>query len=313
MENIKLSEIFERAEQLHPDTKREGESLPKPISKAEKEDESLRTIDDLKKIDEIKRGLGITPNKERKKSEFLEHLPRINGSIDLSQLKKIGKGGTHDVYSMNGNSHMVLKINRGVLHTVLKTGHPKIEGALLSKAKQYIDSQNNGYSKLYDAFSEENSMTEDVSIQRIKLEDGREIECVVVLQEGSNLFGKADTIDFNCANSDSILNQVDSDNEFENCVRDFLLRFENYINSTDNYIDLVGEKNVLMYKDGGKWRFKLGSVIKGDTRTDYSEAKRKIEAGEELSEEELNHYENGKKVSEFLNKLSQKVLGRDVC
>ncbi len=57
----------------------------------------------------------------------------------------------------------------------------------------------------------------------------------------------------------------------------------------------------------------MGSVIKGDTRTDYIEAKRKVEANEKLSEEELNHYENGRQVSEFLNKLSQKVLGRDVC
>ncbi len=252
MRNIEHSPIDETIEVQSLDTKESKEPLPKPISQQEREDESLKTIDDQKKIDEIKRGLGITSNKERKKIEFLKNLPRINGSIDLSQLKKIGKGGTHDVYSLNGNSQMVLKINRGVLHTVLKTGHPKIEGELLSKARQYINGQNEGYSRLYDSFGEENSMTEDVYIQKIRLEDGKEIECVVVLQEGSNLFGRADTIDFNCANSDSILAQVDSDKEFENCVREFLLRFENYMNSTDNYIDLVGEKNVLMHEERSK-------------------------------------------------------------
>ena len=303
MEKIEHSGRLESIEKLSPKLESSQEALP-TILKKEKEDESSQLIYDQKAIEEIKRGLGINSGEETKKSEFLQQVPRINGSIDLSQLKKIGKGGTHDVYSMNGDSNMVMKINRGVLHTILNTGHSKLEGTLLSKAKQYISGQNDGYSKLYGSFGEVNCMTEDVSIQKIKLDDRKEIECVVVLQQGSDLYGRSDVIDFNCEKSDSILDQVDSDNEFENCVREFLLRFENYINSTDNYIDLVGEKNVLMYKDGGKWRFKLGSVIKGDTRTDYLEAKRKIKANEELSEEELNHYENGKQVSEFLNKLS---------
>jgi hypothetical protein len=61
--------------------------LVKQASQEEKESVASQKIDDQRKIDEIKRSLGITS--ERRKVVFLERLPRVGNSINLCQLEKI--------------------------------------------------------------------------------------------------------------------------------------------------------------------------------------------------------------------------------
>lgn len=88
---------------------------------------------------------------------------------------------------------------------------------------------------------------------------------------GKGEFDEEDFLEFN-DKVKTIFEVVDSDKEFANCMREFLLRFKNYFEASGRFIDLVGQENVLFYKKEGKWTFKLGSVIKGENNEVLAEA-----------------------------------------
>jgi len=63
-----------------------------------------------------------------------------------------------------------------------------------------------------------------------------------------------------------IFELADTNQQFADCMREFLIRFKEYFEASGNFIDLVGEENVLFYQKDGNWSFKLGSVIKQETK-----------------------------------------------
>ena len=65
----------------------------------------------------------------------------------------------------------------------------------------------------------------------------------------------------------SIFELLNKDSGFKDKMGEFLLKFKEYFEASDNFIDLAGGKNVLFYQnDEGKWTYQIGSVIKGDKR-----------------------------------------------
>jgi hypothetical protein len=88
---------------------------------------------------------------------------------------------------------------------------------------------------------------------------------------GKGEFDEKDFLEFN-DKLKTIFELVDSDKEFADCMREFLLRFKNYFEDSGKFIDLVGQENALFYKEEGKWKFKLGSVVKGENKEVMAEA-----------------------------------------
>ncbi len=82
---------------------------------------------------------------------------------------------------------------------------------------------------------------------------------------GKEEFNEEDFLEFN-DKLKPIFELVDTDAEFADCMREFLLRFKNYFEASGRFIDLVGQENVLFYKEKGRWTFKLGSVVKGENK-----------------------------------------------
>ena len=82
---------------------------------------------------------------------------------------------------------------------------------------------------------------------------------------GKGEFDEKDFLEFN-DKLKTIFELVDSDKEFADCMREFLLRFKNYFEDSGKFIDLVGQENALFYKEEGKWKFKLGSVVKEENK-----------------------------------------------
>jgi hypothetical protein len=88
---------------------------------------------------------------------------------------------------------------------------------------------------------------------------------------GKEKFDEKDFLLFN-DKLKSIFELIDSDEEFADCMRGFLLGFKNYFGASGKFIDLVGQENVLFQKKETKWTFKLGSVIKGENKEVMTEA-----------------------------------------
>jgi hypothetical protein len=97
---------------------------------------------------------------------------------------------------------------------------------------------------------------------------------------GKEKFDEKDFLEFN-DKLKSIFELVDSDKEFADCMREFLLRFKNYFESSGRFIDLVGQENVLFHKEKGKWTFKLGSVVKGENKEVMAKAMQALEENPE--------------------------------
>ena len=96
-----------------------------------------------------------------------------------------------------------------------------------------------------------------------------------------------------------------TDISFRGKLIEILTHLKEYFHETGNFIDLVGEKNVLFYRDeNGQWQYKIGSVIKGDTIDEFNKAYKKSKnPAETLSKEESGQLKNGLAVSSFANKV----------
>jgi hypothetical protein len=82
---------------------------------------------------------------------------------------------------------------------------------------------------------------------------------------GSADFNEKDILLFN-EKLKPIFELAETNQQFANSMREFLIRFKDYFEASGHFIDLVGEENVLFYHKDGNWFFKLGSVIKRETK-----------------------------------------------
>jgi hypothetical protein len=114
---------------------------------------------------------------------------------------------------------------------------------------------------------------------------------------GKEEFDEKDFLEFN-DKLKSIFELVDSDKEFANCMREFLLRFKNYFEASGRFIDLVGQENVLFHQEDGKWTFKLGSVVKGENKEVMEEAMGTLDE----NPEKIN--EDQQMISQLMNQLA---------
>ena len=279
--------------------------VPEDIDSSEPIKLLSNAIEDQIQIDQIRSRLNSSLF-EQGSSSFFNSLKQENHSIDLRILSKIGHGGTHEVYMYERDRSYVIKINRALVDRVQKMDN-KTYGDLLNAAQTYVVSQKQRYGDLYLFMGSDNCLKEIPFVSNVVVENGRSIPTVVSVQESSDVFSK-EHVDFNCANLDQLLSLSKRDSGFKTMLQELLLRILKYQEQTGRFIDLIGEKNVLLFREKEQWHFQVGSVVKGDTIAGFEAARSKKEQGVALNIEENTNLLNGERISTFLEALKSAVL-----
>ena len=268
--------------------------------------------------EELREENDLEENKNTQRQSFINELPNKEGFVDFSQLQRIGHGGTHDIYVYPKNPAFVIRLNRSVLEKAYGIGQAELPPEMRKTADEYVEDENSKNKQLYEHFGRKHCLREKVILQRISIEQNgvlQNIECVISIQEASDIFKDPNRKSFNTgyAEQDSSVEQskeaydrmnrallgrgnfdendflkfnpqlksifelIDQDKEFKNCMREFLRRFDDYFRSSGRFIDLVGQENVLFFQQNGKWTFKLGNVIKGENIQVIGKAKLPLE------------------------------------
>jgi hypothetical protein len=288
------------------------------------------SIPSQEKPEEIEKENQIQETKERleakdrdaKIKSFVNELSKEKGYIDFNKLKKIGEGGTHDVFINPQNQEFVIKLDRDALGRAIDLGQSELPLEARNAVEQYINKQNEKNNQLYKYFGKEHCLQETTMVQKLSIEKNginKNIEGMVSIQELSNIFKDPNKKDFGTSyilneKSKSIFELADRDADFKNSLREFLLKFKDYYEATGNFIDLVGKDNVLFNQQEGKWNFTLGSVAKGDNIETLREAIMALDREPEiLNQDEYlrNQLMNGLATSQLLNSAGLKVgIGR---
>ena len=249
--------------------------------------------------------------------QFLKALPQTeNGAIDLTKMKKIGQGGTQDVYILkDGPSPFVIKVNRASLKM---KNNERVE-----KYKK----DNAAYQALHKSFGDhctvEQLLLRDIAddsgikkaiISVADFEVGFQKESKFGLQDSdfdwndvtvakhldayddmlkSVLFsGTAPSFDLSTLEkmnpkAAKIANLIRQEPAFKNALKEFLTEFKEYFNKTGQYLDIAGRDNIIFFKDDKGWTFKLGTVIKMETAKKFEGSLHWLHSGSK--EESGNH------------------------
>lgn len=254
---------------------------------------------------------------------FVAGLPKVNGAVNFSKLQKIGSGGTHDIYQDPNNPKFVVKINRG---------HLAADANDFSRAKGFIDNKDRENKALYGAFGSDSCARERMVVAKGTFSSKRRLfgpreakvqDVLLIVQERNEALAQKDVVDFgfdyNHQWKSGIKKRMGKDQEFRDKVVEFLLKFKDYFNSTGNFIDLVGEKNVVFYRDSaGRWQYKIGSVLKGETKDNFLRVYQKMlvdpKSLKSASVEEKTNFNNGIAAVKCLNEMGMWLgIGTIAC
>lgn len=235
-------------------------------------------------------------------TQFLKALPQTeNGAIDLTKMKKIGHGGTQDVFMLKDESFpFVIKVNRASLKMKTKERLEKYKA------------DNAAYKALHNSFGDhctvEQLLLRDVSddsgtkkaiISVADFEEGFQKESKLGLQDSDfswndvtvvknadayddmlkSVFfpGKAHLFDLNTLEAMNpqvakLANLIRQEPDFRDAVKEFLTQFREYFSKTGQYLDIAGRDNIIFFKDDKSWTFKLGTVIKVETAKKFEDS-----------------------------------------
>jgi hypothetical protein len=136
---------------------------------------------------------------ELSEQSFIDVLPKKEGSINFSQLRMIGHGGTHDVFICPQNPTFVIKLNRAVLEKLHSFEQAELSSEVRKIADEYVEGENSKREQLYKNFGQEHCLLEKVIIQKISInKDGvsQNLEGVISIQEVSDIFKDQNRKDF---------------------------------------------------------------------------------------------------------------------
>ncbi len=252
-------------------------------------------------------------------TQFLKALPQTaNGAIDLTKMKKIGQGGTQDVYILKDmSSPFVIKVNRASL---------KMEkDERLEKYK----TDNAAYQELNISFGDhctveqlllrdvfDDSGTKQAIISVAEFEVGFQKKSKLGLQSSDFYWNdvtivkhldvyddmlrsvffrdKAPPFDLSILEAMNpkvakIANLIRQDPAFKEALKEFLTNFKEYFNKTGQYLDIAGLDNIIFFKDDKGWTFKLGTVIKRETAKKFESSLNWLHHGSKETEESEDH------------------------
>jgi hypothetical protein len=249
---------------------------------------------------------------------FLKTLPQTKkGAIDLTRMKKIGQGGTQDVYALQGApSLFVIKVIRASLKM---KDDERLEKYMVDKA---------AYQALHDAFGnhctveqlllrniDDGTSTKEALISVAAFEEGYTNKSKIGLNAPDfewdstsivknlntyekflkSLFITEAESDFdlkllkeNLSNPGFVrmVGLIERDPGFRDALKVFLSEFKDYFIKTGQYLDIAGENNIIFFQTNNEWVFRLGTVIKKETAQKFSEALEKIRVGANAPEEQ---------------------------
>ena len=235
---------------------------------------------------------------KREVSEYLSSLPRDKeDAIDLSRLIKLPGGGTHDIYKSEENPLFFMKVMRNTvgnptdklkenlaelthkyneLYQIFGTSRCLIETRFIDSVKEkdwptakesivsvvkydtcFQSEEKFGFNtdalekdgvKITDNLSQYHEMNSFL-MGAEKATKGFDIENYLVFQESFR----------------PIFKLLDDDENLRELMLDFLTKFKEYYKKTNQLMDFIGKDNVLFYKTGSAWEYKVGSVIKHET------------------------------------------------
>lgn len=229
---------------------------------------------------------------------FLEEITDSSGTINISELKQIGGGGTHHIYSSDKYPGLLLKVMYGSVG--------KDTAALNADLKKLNDQ----YSALYETFEESRCIIEKRAIRLIKSDEteNQNKEAIISVVSFDSCFESHEQFGFNIdseeqnedlvntkrylygettrsllgyndnptpyvirnypllnKNFEKIFRLLDAESSLITAMREFLTKYKAFYKREGILLDTIGLNNVLFYKTGDDWQFKLGSVIKHDT------------------------------------------------
>jgi hypothetical protein len=221
-----------------------------------------------------------------------------SGSIDLDQYKKIGSGGTQDVYQVNDS--FVLKVHREKQPLTKQERTSKLSqnqaayetlaqhfGAHFIPETLFItpisDSSGNKVSMVaVSSFEPGFKQPEKIALQSesfqwndIQIAE-TEDQLGIYRQMNKSMLGITDplpkeTLDAILQGNDLVC-KINDDPDLKSAVSKFLTTFETYYKETGQLIDIMGPDNVMFLKDQGQWTFKIGSVIKKESQKAIADA-----------------------------------------
>jgi hypothetical protein len=252
-------------------------------------------------------------------TQFLKALPQTkNGAIDLTKMKKIGQGGTQDVFILkDGSSPFVIKVNRASLKMKTKERLEKYKA------------DNAAYQALHKSFGDhctvEQLLLRDVSdesgtkkaiISVADFEEGFQKESKLGLQDSdfswndvtivkhvdayddmlksmffpdkAHLFDLS-TLEAMNPKAAKLANLIRQEPAFRDALKEFLTKFQEYFSKTGQYLDIAGRDNIIFFKDDESWTFKLGTVIKVETAKKFENSLNWLHNGSKKTEESGNH------------------------
>jgi len=251
--------------------------------------------------------------------QFLKTLPQtVNGAIDLTKMKKIGQGGTQDVFVLKyGPFPFVIKVNRASL------------GMKKNERLEKYKTDNAAYKALHGSFGDhctvEQLLLRDVSdasgtkkaiISVADFEVGFQKDSKLGLQDSDfnwnevtvvkhldayegmlkSVFFSENAPSFDLSTLEAmnpkvakIANLIREEPDFGHALKEFLTKFKEYFNKTGQYLDIAGRDNIIFFKDDERWTFKLGTVIKVETAKKFEDSLNWLHNGSKKTEESENH------------------------
>jgi hypothetical protein len=232
---------------------------------------------------------------------FLAALPRVNDAIALNQLRMIPGGETHNIYIYDQNPNFLLKVIKKSIGNNLETLNSN-----LNKLKQSYDDLYAAF-ELEKCLVEQrfiNLIQEPgrcdpayaiVSVVRFEpafqnkekfgLNFGAIEQDEIKINEYPSKYhslnlglmgSKLSYKDFNLEiflqfepSFDDVFKKIDQNKPLQNALKDFLIKVKLYYKKTDRFLDLRGKDNVIFYATEKGWDYRVGSVIKHETGTDF--------------------------------------------
>jgi hypothetical protein len=253
---------------------------------------------------DIKEVTAFGPTKMTYAVSFTRFLPTTSsGAIDLSKMEKFGGGGTQDIYRVrHGNQDYVVKVHRQSIGQ-----DPQARLEKYQELRQSYETLHRHFGAnhctleqllLRDIYS--GDQTEQAMISIAEFEPGYLANSKVGLNAGHfewdtlpmilqpklfesmyhGLLGE-DVSQFNLyavVSTNTRLAEykklIETDSGFKDSLREFLGQFKSYFQETGQYLDINGIDNIIFFKDTNSrgWTFRLGTVIKRETREKLSDA-----------------------------------------
>lgn len=229
--------------------------------------------------------------------EFKE-LPFDGGAIDLNKLIKVKISGTHVIYKLNDTPLFLLKIIKesigkdlqtletilndlinkyNTLYHVFGESRCLIEHRLIHSVKENKESITKNaiisivkYDKCFESKEKFGFVTEAIETSE------RKIQANPLKYHQMNMSLLGDELPKEPFDSElflyfyesfrPIFQLLDKEESLKDVMAEFLEKFKIYYYQTGQFMDFTGSDNVLFYKENNIWKYKIGNVIKVETR-----------------------------------------------